>query len=146
MRRLFLTMALLTAIVFPAFTQTAKQPGTADAEQAVLKLTRDWLDAEERHDRATLRRIIADDFQGTAVMGRTVLKDDVIPREGTKTGGLFVNLRDVKARVFGETAIVTGSGESKSGEKGELRFTVFYVKRGESWQMVAGHLSAVPRE
>lgn len=145
MRKLFLSVALLTAIAFPAFTQTATKQSAADPEQTVLQLTRDWLDAEERQDRATLQRIIADDFRGTAAMGHTVSKADVIPREGTRTGGLFVNLRDLRARVFGDTAIVTGSGESKGGEKGQLRFTVFYVKRGESWQMVAGHLSAVPR-
>jgi ketosteroid isomerase-like protein len=147
MGKLFLSVALLTVVITPGLTQTEPKPqSVTDAEQTVLKLTRAWLEAEERHDRATLRRIIADDFQGTAPTGRTVFKEDVIPLEGTQSGGLAVSLEDAKARVFGETAVVTGSGVSKSREKGELRFTVIYTKRGDNWQMVAGHLSAVPRE
>jgi len=144
MRKLFLSVALLTIAVTPAFTQTPSKPqAVTDAEQAVVKLTHEWLAAEERVDRATLRRIIADDFQGTGPRGTTVFKDDVIPEEGSQ-GGLSVSVRDVKARVFGETAVATGGGVQKSGEQRELRFTVIFTKRGDSWQMVAGHLSAVP--
>jgi ketosteroid isomerase-like protein len=146
MRRLFLSVALLTVVITTGLTQTAPKPqSNTDAEQTVLKLTRAWLEAEERQDRVMLRRIIADDFQGTAPTGHTVFKEDVIPQEGTQSRGLAVSVQDVKARVFGETAVVTGSGVPKSGEKGELRFTVIYTKRGDNWQMVAGHLS-VPRE
>ena len=146
MRKLFLSVALLTAAVTPALSQTASKPqSVTDAEQTVMKLTHAWLEAEERVDRATLRRIIADDFQGTGPRGNTVLKDDVIPEEGSQ-GGLSLNARDVKARVFGETAVVTGSGVQKSEEKRDLRFTVIYTRRGDTWQMVAGHLSVVPRE
>jgi ketosteroid isomerase-like protein len=148
MRRLFLIIVLLAGAVAPAITQTAdkRTDKSANIEQTVLKLTRDWLDAEERHDRATLQRIIADDFQGTAPMGNTVFKEDVIPQEGTQARGLSVNAQELKARVFGDAAVVTGRGVQKSGEKRELRFTIIFAERKESWQMVAGHLSAVPRE
>jgi hypothetical protein len=148
MRRPFLIIVLLAGAVAPAITQTAdkRTDKSANIEQTVLKLTRDWLDAEERHDRATLQRIIADDFQGTAPMGNTVFKEDVIPQEGTQARGLSVNAQELKARVFGDAAVVTGRGVQKSGEKRELRFTIIFAERKESWQMVAGHLSAVPRE
>ena len=146
MQKLFLSIALLTAVVTPALAQTTSKPQpVTDAEQIVLKLTSAWLEAEERNDRPTLRRIIADDFRGTGPRGNTVFKDDVIPEEGSQ-GGLSLNVRDVKARVFGDTAVVTGSGVQKAEEKRELRFTVIYTRRGDTWQMVAGHLSAVPRE
>ena len=147
MRRHLLAIALVTAVALPAFTQVpAKREESSQIEQIVLKITRDWLDAEESHDRATLERIIAEDFQGTAPMGNTVFKADVIPREGAQAGGLSVNVQNLLARVFGDTAVVTGSGVQKSGEKRELRFTVVFTKRAQRWQMVAGHLSAVPRE
>jgi ketosteroid isomerase-like protein len=147
MRKLFLVIAVFTASVIPAFAQTPAKPTEQanDTEQTILKLTRDWLAAEEATDRATLRRIIADDFQGTAAMGRTVFKEDVIPQEGSR-GGLAMTTSEVKARVFGDTAVVTGHGVTKSAEKRELRFTVIFARRGDSWQMVAGHLSAVPKE
>jgi ketosteroid isomerase-like protein len=142
MRRFFLIIGLLTAVVSPAFTQT--KPANQTTEQAVLQLTNDWLAAEERHDRATLQRIIADDFQGTAPRGNTVLKEDVIPMEGSQSG-LAIAASEMKARVFGDIAIVTAHGVQKAGEKREVRITVVFAKREGRWQMVAGHLSAVPQ-
>ena len=138
MKNRLVVVALLVISASVAYSQS-------NAEQGILKLTRDWLAAEERHDRDTLLRIIADDFQGTGPMGNTVLKEDVIPMEGSQAGGLAVQVEGLTARMFGDTAVVTGRGVQKAGEKRELRFTVVFAKRGESWQMVAGHLSAVPR-
>ena len=148
MRKLLLSFGLLTAIVFIVLAQTG--PKTADQkasiEQTVLQLTSDWLAAEEHHDRAALQRIIADDFQGTSPMGNTIFKDDIVPADGMPSGGLSISTSELKARVFGDTAVVTAHGEPKSGEKRELRFTVIFAKRDDRWQMVAAHLSAVPKE
>ena len=146
MHKLLLVVILLCTSTIPLSAQTAAKPSdqSGATEQALLKLTRDWLDAEERVDRATLRRIIADDFQGTGPMGNMVIKDEIIPEEGSR-GGLSVTARNLKARIFGDVGVVTGGGVSKTGEKGELRFTVIFAKRADAWQMVAGHLSAVPR-
>jgi len=148
MRKLVLIIGLLTAVVFPVLAQTTPKAGdqNASVEESVLQLTRDWLAAEERHDRATLQRIIADDFQGIAPMGNTVSKNEVLPAEGSQSGGLSISASDLKARIFGDIAVVTAHGVQKFGEKRELRFTVVYAKRNDRWQMVAAHLSAVPKE
>lgn len=139
MKTLLVGVVLLLVIASPVALAQSKP------EDQILKLTREWLAAEERHDRATLLRVIADDFQGTGPMGNTVFKADVIPIEGTQEGGLAIQVSDLKARMFGDTSVVAGRGTQKEGEKRELRFTVVFAKRGETWQMVAGHLSAVPR-
>jgi ketosteroid isomerase-like protein len=153
MRKLCFILALLTVAAAYAFTQTTSTQTAAKAadqnasiEQSVLQLTRDWLAAEEHHDRAALQRIIADDFQGTSPMGNTVTKQDVIPEESTQSGGLSISPSELKARVFGDVAVVTGGGVQGSGEKREVRFTIVFAKRDSRWQMVAGHLSAVPKE
>ena len=145
MRQKFLIMALLIGAATSVFTQTPAKTTdqTAGIEQTVLQLTRDWLDAEERHDRVALQRIIADDFQGTSPMGNTVFKKDVLPKEGEQSGGLSISPSELKARVLDGTAVVTGHGVQKSGEKREVRFTIIYARRDDRWQMVAGHLSAV---
>lgn len=151
MRKLFTIFALLVMCGVLASLQTSTittsaqkaAGGAGEVEPLILKLTQEWLEAEERADRATLRRIIADDFQGTAPMGNTVFKADVIPEEGSASG-LALTPSNMKARVFGDTAVVTAAGVQKGGEKRQVRFTVIFAKRGESWQMVAGHLSAVP--
>ena len=141
MRNLALIAGLLILSVSPLAAQTKP---TQTSEETVLQITRDWLAAEERHDRSTLQRIIADDFEGTAPRGNTVFKEDVLPAEGSQ-GGLAITASNMKARVFGDTAVVTARGVQKSGEeKREVRFTVVFVKRGNDWKMVAGHLSAVP--
>jgi ketosteroid isomerase-like protein len=146
---------LIIALLIPAataFAQTARAPEQNNsAEQAVLKVTQEWLAAEERQDRTALDRIIADDFLGTGPRGTIVSKKDVIPREGTgaDSHGLSLNGQDIKARVFGDTAIVTGRGVPKAQapeERPELRFTIVFMRRADRWQMVAGHLSAVPHE
>ena len=141
MRRLILLVGLLLVSVASIAAQTKV---TNPAEEAVLQVTRNWLAAEERHDRPALQRIIADDFEGTAPMGNTVFKDDVLPAEGSQ-GGLAISTTEMKARIFGETAVVTARGAQKGGEKRQVRFTVFFVKRDNEWKMVAGHLSAVPQ-
>jgi ketosteroid isomerase-like protein len=139
MRRIILVAFLFAFPVSPVFAQTP----TKSTEEVILQLTRDWLSAEERRDRAKLREIIADDFQGTAPMGHTVYKADVIPEEGSESGGLAISPSNLKARIFGDTAIVTAHGVQKAGEKRELRFTVVFAKRNDRWQMVAGHLSPI---
>jgi ketosteroid isomerase-like protein len=145
MRKILLATALCVAAVIPALAQTtAKLEQNNTAEQAVLKLTQEWLEAEDRVDRAALNRIIADDFLGTGPRGTTVSKTDVVPREGSGAHGLAITGQDIKVRVFGDTAIVTGRGIPKVQDRPELRITVVFVKRSDNWQMVAGHLSAVP--
>jgi ketosteroid isomerase-like protein len=148
MHKTLLFIALLIGAATPALAQTAAKMTEQNnsAEQAVLKLTQEWLAAEDSVDRAALNRIIADDFLGTGPMGTTVSKTDVIPREGSEGHGLAISGQDIKVRVFGDTAIVTGRGVPKTQERPELRITVVFVKRADRWQMVAGHLSAVPRE
>jgi ketosteroid isomerase-like protein len=148
MQKTLLIIALLIAAATPAFAQTIKVPEQNNsAEQTVLKLTQEWLAAENAPvDRAALNRIIADDFLGTGPMGTTVSKKDVIPQEGSEGHGLAISGQDIKVRVFGDTAIVTGRGVPKTEERPELRMTVVFLKRADRWQMVAGHLSAVPRE
>jgi ketosteroid isomerase-like protein len=153
MHRTLSIMAVLISAATPALAQmAARMPEQNNSvEQAVLKVTQEWLVADERHDRAALNRIIADDFLGTGPMGTTVSKKDIIPREGTAADahGLSINGQDIKVRVFGDSAIVTGRGVPKTQgqeERGELRFTLVFIRRADSWQMVGAHLSAVPRE
>ena len=147
MRKLFLVIGLIMVAASQAFAQGAAKSSepAASVEQSILQLTRDWLAAEESHDRATLERIIADDFRGIGPGGQTVFKVDVIPEEGSQSG-LAISASNMKARVFGDTAVVTAHGVSKKGEKGELRFTIVFAKRDNRWQMVAGHLSIVPKQ
>ncbi|HEY0078225.1 MAG TPA: nuclear transport factor 2 family protein [Pyrinomonadaceae bacterium] len=140
-----LVLAASTIISGQTPSSTTNQSSSSDAEQAIINLTNEWFEAEGRADRAALNRIIADDFQGIGPRGNAVGKRDVIPVEGSR-GGLAMKGQDIRARVYGETAIVTGRGIGERQEQGEFRFTVVFVRRQNRWQMVAGHISPVPRE
>ena len=84
-------------------------------------------------------------FMDATVMLQKEVADRLVAAPGSPDyGGLAIQVTDLKARMFGDTSVVTGRGTPKEGEKRELRFTVVFAKRGEAWQMVAGHLSAVP--
>ena len=151
MYKSLLVITLLTAAVATAFSQTALKTAEPkdSSEQAVLQAIQTWLDADEHHDRATLDKLIADDFVGTAPRGRIVTKRDVIPEEGSGGHGLSITAQDLKVRVLGDTAIAVGRGLPKTQgqeKRPELRFTVVFAKRAGSWQMVAAHLSAVMTE
>src|SRR3979490_295381 len=108
MYKILLVTALFVATEMPAFAQATPKPEQNNsAEQTVLKLTQEWLDAEDRIDRAALNRIIADDFLGTGPRGTSLSKTDVIPGEGSGGHGLAISGLDIKVRVFGDTAIAT---------------------------------------
>ena len=120
MHKSLLVITLLTAAVATVFSQTTLKTSEAkdNSEQAVLQAIQTWLDADERQDRATLDRIIADDFVGTAPRGRMVTKRDVIPEEGTTGGhGLSISAQDIKVRILGDTAIAVGRGLPKTQER-----------------------------
>jgi ketosteroid isomerase-like protein len=152
MHKSLLVITLLTAAVATSFSQTTIKTAEPrdNSEQAVLQAIQTWLDADERQDRATLDRIIADDFVGTAPRGRIVTKRDIMPEEGTSGGhGLSISAQDIKVRILDDTAIAVGRGLPKTQERQprpELRFTLVFAKRADRWQMVAAHLSPVPTE
>ena len=148
MQKFLLVIALLSVTVAAAFSQTQKPAESKDSsEQAVLQAIQTWLEADEHQDRATLNKIIRDDFVGTAPRGRVVNKRDIIPEEGTTGGhGLSIRAQDIKVRILGDTAIAIGRGLPKTQgpeARPELRFTVVFAKRADHWQMVAAHLSPV---
>jgi len=145
---LVITLLIAAAATFSQTTLKTTAPSD-NSEQAVLQAIQTWLDADERHDRATLNSLIADDFVGTAPRGRMVTKQDIIPEEGSGGHGLSITAQDIKVRVLGDTAIAVGRGLPKTQgqeKRPELRFTVVFTKRADRWQMVAAHLSPVMTE
>ena len=146
MRRVLTAAAFVLAAASSAAGQAAgggAAQGSGD-EQAVLSVTREWVEAEGKRDRAALERIVGADFEGTGPGGNRVARSDVIPTEGARGGGMAMKLDDLKARVFGDAAVVTGRGLPTAEGRPEVRFTLVYAKRQGGWQMIAGHISLVP--
>ncbi len=141
-----LAVALLALALAEANLNRAEQ--TPRAENDVVGLVRDWLSAESRNDRATMDRIVADDFFGTAFGGNIVTKPDILPPEGGGERGWPKSvLRESTARMFGTTGVVMGRVAVEDPERpGEFRFTIVCIKGQRGWQMVAAHLSRISPE
>ena len=139
---LFGVLAVLAAA--PAYSQS---PDAAD--QAVLKEYRALDQAQFKKDRATMERLMADDYVYTHSNGavndkaadiKETMSDD-IKWTDTKSD-------DVKVRTYGNVAVVTGqvtlTGSAKNYVSGPRRFTEIWVKRGGRWQNVGGQTTLVP--
>ena len=122
---------------------------TESNEAVFAKIEQDWGDAVVRHDADFLERLESDDYTYTGPDGGVAHKADDIA--GAKAGTVRIDSfahHDLKVRVYGETAVVTGetvlkgtAGDTDLG--GHFRWTDVFVKHGGRWQAVASQATAV---
>lgn len=132
-------------------SQQTQQIGRA--EQEVRRLERAWLDAYERRDVEAMNRIVADDFIITFPTGDMQTKAQIISSlKRSPAGGVSHKFytEGVRSRAYGDTVVLTGRviAEWEQGGKKvreESRYTDTYVQQQGRWQVVASHLSNVPR-
>ena len=124
---------------------------TANVEQTLLQLERDWEQANVRNDTAALERILAPEFVSTDSDGRLTTRAEGFARRksGEVTFTAFTQ-DDYKMQVIGDTAIVTGRSTIKGirdGKdlSGQERWTDVFVRRNGRWQAVATHSSRIAR-
>ena len=151
MRRLLILTALTLTFATNTFSQTKKETtkqGGKD-EQAVLQVLQQWIDALQRNDVAAIERIVADDYIITTAEGFVLNKEqDTEPLKSGEVTFKSATTEDVKVRIFGETAVVTGIARFKGIYRTKPfttneRFTDVYVKRRQGWQPVAAHSTAL---
>lgn len=119
-----------------------KAGGKASVEQALMQMEHDWTDAVLKKDTAALDKILGDDWVGQGPTG-IATKAQVLAE--LKSGDAKIDsetLGEMKVRVFGNTAVVTGSDDEKSSYKGKDTsghhvWTDVFVKRNGRWQAVA---------
>ena len=135
MRRLLTLLVVLTAASL-GWGQTEK------VEQTVMQMERDWAQALVRADVATMDRILADDWFGQGPPGGSSNKAGALA--ALKSGAPkydSVTVGEMKVRVFGDVAVVTGTQDEKSSYKakdssGHYVWTDVFVKRQGKWQAV----------
>jgi ketosteroid isomerase-like protein len=118
-------------------------------EDALIKIEHDWGNALLKAEVAAWSRCLGDDWVLTTSDGMLVTKPMALA--DLKEGALRIEsfrLDDVKVRVYGDAAIVSGliTEKSKFRDKdtsGVRRFTDVFVKRDGGWQAVASHESDV---
>ena len=162
MKRIALALAL--AIVAAPFalaeSQTKKPdapppppPKTADAGvvQTVTKMENDALAALIKRDAAAFGKIFADDAVVATPDGSLQTKAQLLA--DLKSGDLVIEastISDMQVKVFGDTAVATYITSDKGKYKGQditgrYRWTDVFVRRGGSWQIVAGQGTPIPK-
>ncbi|MBA2527261.1 MAG: DUF4440 domain-containing protein [Pyrinomonadaceae bacterium] len=120
-----------------------KVASTNSAEQPVRHLFDELVSSYAKNDAAVPARIFAEDFTFTNPFGEVMTKEQRIGE--IKPGGVMFDsysVDDVNVRVYGDTAVVTNRSTvaGKRGDQvlsGQYRVTSVFVKKGESWQVVA---------
>ena len=143
MRRRAVAVGMVVALGLIATWQVAwtRPAQAANVDDTVLNLVQTWLNAESQGDSATLDRLIADDFMGTAPGGNILNKRDIVPPAGEERPRMAAShVKDSVVRLYGETAVVMGSVEYKALNQPGFRFTLVFLNRGQGWQMIAAHM------
>jgi ketosteroid isomerase-like protein len=131
---------------------SSNAPGTSNSnprtDDELRKLEQSWLDAAAAPDLPTLRKMFADDFMGTSFAGGVLSKTDVVPPDGSTASHMPKSLlKDSTVRIYGDTAVLMGEVEMQVPQKPEMiRMTTVFQKRGETWQIIAVHMSHAPEE
>jgi len=144
----------LMALAFGAAVQAQAQAAQKNesVEQDLIKLENEWADAWVKRDVAFFDRIMADDYTWTSPWGHVTTKAQnlALVKSGRDVVTSWV-LADMKVRVYGDTAVVTGRDTVKETYKGEdvsgqNRWTHTWVKRAGRWQCVAAHSSEIAQK
>jgi ketosteroid isomerase-like protein len=113
------------------------------AERQVRAAERAFNEARARADVATLDRLLVDAWTVTHANGTTDGKAQYLAdlQSGTRQFSGSVTEDDVSVRLYGDTAIVTGSSRSTvtfngQPQGGALHFTRVYVRQNAAWRMV----------
>jgi ketosteroid isomerase-like protein len=120
-----------------------KASSTNKVEDQIKKLEQDWAQGIMKDGAGAVDQYEADDIVSTDPSGRVT--DKAQDKKDLSSGDLkFQSLEssDVKVRVYGDTAVATGTSTVKGTYKGQdisatYRFTDTWVKRNGKWQAVA---------
>jgi ketosteroid isomerase-like protein len=112
-------------------------------EDQIKKMEKDRAAAVVKGDVATLEKLTSDDYILINANGQ--LSDKPTTMNNIKTGNIKLttnDLSDLKVRVYGNTAVVTGKSDAKGSIggrelKGPVMFTRVYVKKDGKWQSVS---------
>jgi ketosteroid isomerase-like protein len=154
-----LAVSLLVTGRFSAFGQSGAAPiptkpadksDKVSVAQTLTQMERDWGQAQIKKDFATVEKILAPDWAGIDYDGQVVSRTQIFA--DMKTGSSTLQseeLSDMKVRVFGNTAVVTGKDTERSTDRGKdssgkYVWTDVFVLRNGVWQVVASQSTKAP--
>ena len=136
MTRLLMIAAL---IMLTCSASAASRTDQASPEQEITRLEREWSAACKARNKAFLEQLYATEYLLTDHDGRTYTKEQDIARiMAADMSRVTFALEDLRVRVYGAVAIVTGLNTvTEAGKTRGYRITDAFVRRDGRWQIVA---------
>jgi ketosteroid isomerase-like protein len=127
----------------------AAAPGGDDGPR-LRNLERELNRAIAQRDAKRVDEMLSDDWVLITGSGRMKTKQDVLAEISLPDLEYQDNdTRDVMVRVWGDTAVLTGTLHQRYRLRGQqqdvtLRYTDTWTRSGDSWRQVSGHASRLP--
>jgi ketosteroid isomerase-like protein len=146
MGKILASMVMLCVLAVPFLRPAAQEESEAAQVRALdFKLT----EAYKQRQFDLLASMLDDDFVITFENGSVYGKTGYISYSAASTSQVDVaEMTEVKVRIHGNTAILTGTYHERGKDKGgpydyRDRFTDVWIKAGGKWRLIASHY-AVP--
>lgn len=146
----FRFLSLSVILVSTALAATAGYPpqSTRDSDVHELeRLEKVWNEAHEHGDAAALEKLWAEDLEVDVPRMPVMTRADAVSfaRSG-RMKFLRYSTSDIRVRVYGDAAVVTGRLQRTRLVKGQetsddWRFTKVYVREAQEWRVVSFHAS-----
>lgn len=153
MRAVTLIVVVVGSLMVGIAWLTAADDAKAErqVEQELFQIEKEWGDALVQRDTTKLGHILADEWEGIIQSGEVWTKETGLML--VKTGTLAIESvenADMRVRVYGDTAVVTGRGSYKGWYKGgdissDAHWIDVLVKKNGHWQCVASHSTRIAR-
>ena len=138
--------------LFMGFSIPLAAQEKADTATSIRKLEEKWTESYKKRQIDILSSLLAEDFVITIEDGSIFSKAGYITHSAdTSVRVEIAELSDLKVRLHGGTAIVTGAYHEKGASKGKPyeyrdRFTDVWMNTNGTWQVIASHYSIPARE
>ena len=141
-------MALtLLPIMFAYLVVPGTAQGQADTAASIRKLEEKWTESYKKRQIDILSSLLADDFVITVEDGSVYSKSGYISHTADTSVQVEVaEISDLKVRMHGNTAVVTGADHERGKSNGKPyeyhdRLTDVWMKIGKNWQVISSHYS-----
>jgi ketosteroid isomerase-like protein len=142
-----LILCLFTGLTIPLAGQEK-----ADTATTIRKLEEKWTESYKKRQIDILSSLLAEDFVITVEDGNTYSKMGYITHSADPSVQVDIaELSDLKVRMHGNTAVVTGAYHEKGKSNGKPyeyrdRLTDVWMKVGNKWQVISSHYSVPFRQ
>ena len=150
-RTAILTLCLLALSIAMPATAPAQDKDKSDAA-TIRALEMKWTESYKQRSIDILSSLLAEDFTITIEDGNVYSKAGYISHSADPSTHVQVaELSELKVRMHGDTAIVTGAYHEKGDSNGKPyeyhdRLTDVWMKIGGKWQVVASHYSVPSKQ